>query len=128
MWMTFNHLNTNSTKLAHYRLKIRKVIEFFYFQSLMQHPLSVKFINQGVGSAAALFSSRRLKNWKTKQFSSAWKLLKLTRDVNFWSERTILNVKILFLRLNPFSRDKYPNSITRSLRERVIFMMLYLLN
>ena len=30
---------TNSTKFTHYRLKIRKVIEFFDFQSLMQHPL-----------------------------------------------------------------------------------------
>ena len=39
MWMTFNHLKTNSTKLAHYRLKLRKVIELFEFQSLMQHPL-----------------------------------------------------------------------------------------
>ena len=29
MWMTFNHLKTISTKLARYRLKIRKVIEFF---------------------------------------------------------------------------------------------------
>ena len=37
--MTFNHLKTNRTKLAHYILKIRKVIEFFDFQSLMQHPL-----------------------------------------------------------------------------------------
>ena len=39
--MTFNHLKTNSTKLAYYRLKIRKVTEFFYFQSLIQHPLYV---------------------------------------------------------------------------------------
>ena len=38
MWMTFNHRKTYCTKLAHFRLKIRKVIEFFYFQSLMQHP------------------------------------------------------------------------------------------
>ena len=37
--MTLNHLETNSTKLAHYRLKIRKVTEFFYFQFLMQDPL-----------------------------------------------------------------------------------------
>ena len=34
--MTFNHLKTNVSKLAHYRLKIRKVNEFFDF---MQHPL-----------------------------------------------------------------------------------------
>ena len=39
MWMTFNHLKTNSTKFAYSRLNIRKVIEFFDFQSLMQHPL-----------------------------------------------------------------------------------------
>ena len=38
--MTFNQLKTNSTKLAHYRLKIRKVTEFFDVQSLMQHPFS----------------------------------------------------------------------------------------
>ena len=34
--MTFNNLKTNSRKLAHYRLKIRKVIEFFEFLSLTQ--------------------------------------------------------------------------------------------
>ena len=38
-WMTFIRLKTNCTKSAHYRLKIRKVIEFFDFLSLMQHPL-----------------------------------------------------------------------------------------
>ena len=37
--MTFNHIKTNSAKFAHYRSEIRKVIEFFDFQSLMQHPL-----------------------------------------------------------------------------------------
>ena len=36
--VAFNHLKTNSTKLAHYRLKIRNVIGF-EFQSLMQHPI-----------------------------------------------------------------------------------------
>ena len=39
MWMTFDHLKTNSTTLAHYRIKIRKVIELFEFQSLTQQPL-----------------------------------------------------------------------------------------
>ena len=38
-WMTFNNLKTNCTKLAHYKLKIRKVIELFDFQTLMQYPL-----------------------------------------------------------------------------------------
>ena len=32
-------LKTNFTKFAHHRLQIRKVIEFFDFQFLMQHPL-----------------------------------------------------------------------------------------
>ena len=45
MWMTFNHLKTNSIKFAHYRLKIRKVIELYDFQSLMQHPLYKTTIN-----------------------------------------------------------------------------------
>ena len=36
--MTFNHLKTNSAKLSHYRRKIRNVIEFFNFQSLVQLP------------------------------------------------------------------------------------------
>ena len=33
--MKFSHPKTNSTKFAPYRLIIRKVIEFFYFQSLI---------------------------------------------------------------------------------------------
>ena len=37
--MTFKHLKTNSAKFSHYRLQIRKVIEFSDFQSVMQHPL-----------------------------------------------------------------------------------------
>ena len=37
--MTFNHLKTISTEFTHYGLKIRKVIGFFDFQSLMQRPL-----------------------------------------------------------------------------------------
>ena len=41
--MTFNHLKTYSTKLAHYRLKIRNVIEYSDFQSLMQHSLLSRF-------------------------------------------------------------------------------------
>ena len=51
LWMAFNHLRTNSTKFAHYRLKIRKVTEFFDFQSLMQHPLyesTLKKINNSI--------------------------------------------------------------------------------
>ena len=45
MWMTLNYLKTNSTKLAHYRLKVQKVIEFFDFQSSVQHPLCKSLIS-----------------------------------------------------------------------------------
>ena len=45
--MLFNDLKTNSTKLAHCRLKIRNTIEFFDFHSLMQHPLWQKLDNYG---------------------------------------------------------------------------------
>ena len=38
----FNHRKTDSAKFAHCGLKLRKVIEFFDFQSLMQHPLLSK--------------------------------------------------------------------------------------
>ena len=41
--LNFNFLKTNYTKFAHYRLKIRKFIEFFDFQSLVQHPLTKMF-------------------------------------------------------------------------------------
>ena len=34
VWITFNHLKTNSAKFAYYRLKIRKVIEFFLLSVL----------------------------------------------------------------------------------------------
>ena len=41
MWMTLNHQKTNFAKFVLYRPKIQKVIEFFEFQSLTQHPLYV---------------------------------------------------------------------------------------
>ena len=41
MWMTFSHLITSSTKLAHYRHKIRKVIEFFYATFALSHDCNV---------------------------------------------------------------------------------------
>ena len=43
MSMTFNPIKTNSIMFAQYRLKIRKIIELFDFQSLMQHPLLANF-------------------------------------------------------------------------------------
>ena len=39
VWITFDHLKTASARFTHHRLKIWQVIEYFYFQSLMQHLL-----------------------------------------------------------------------------------------
>ena len=45
MWMTFNHLKTNSTKFVHYRLKIRNIIEFFLtFSRWCNMPFSMSYI------------------------------------------------------------------------------------
>ena len=38
MWMTLNHLKTNSAKLARYRFKIQKDIEVFEFRPLCNIP------------------------------------------------------------------------------------------
>ena len=39
MWMTFNHLKTNSTKLAHYRLKFERLLSFLTFNPWCKIPL-----------------------------------------------------------------------------------------
>ena len=44
MRMTLKHLKTNSAKFARYRPKIQKVIEFFEFRSLTQHPFEYKLV------------------------------------------------------------------------------------
>ena len=45
VWMTFNRLKSNSTKLIPHTtdLKIEKLLSFFDFQFLMQHPLCSEF-------------------------------------------------------------------------------------
>ena len=54
--MTFNDLKTNCTRFANYRLKTRKVIELFNFQSLLQHSLSRNSMFYDVlGSTETLF-------------------------------------------------------------------------
>ena len=59
--VTFNHLKTNSAKFAHYKFKIRKVIEFFYCQSLMQHLLYVfVFLTEFLDLRRAVVSQRYL--------------------------------------------------------------------
>ena len=59
------------------------------------------------GVAADLFLSRRPKNLQNEKFSSTWKLLKLTwGGGNFGSRRTILDIKLIFLKLSPFSGGK----------------------
>ena len=64
-----------------------------------------------------------------KKFPSACKLLKLAGELNFGLERAIMDINIgFFLRLNPFSWGKYPNSMTHSGCERDLFVTSYLLN
>ena len=41
MWITFHRPKTNCTKFTHYRPKILKDIEFFYFSYWMQHSLLI---------------------------------------------------------------------------------------
>ena len=86
----------------------------------MQHPHFSK-INQ-LGGFLLLFSRRDVQNTENEKVFSVWKLLKLTGEVNFGSERTVLDIKFLFLWLNSFFRDKYPNLITCSLLEGDIFV------
>ena len=63
--LTLNHLKTNSTKLAHYRLKIQKVIEFFYFQSLIQHPF-----NQAASTRCSTDSKEKLSTSSRSEHAS----------------------------------------------------------
>ena len=81
--------------------------------------ISAKLVQSG--GLLLLFSHRDIpKILKMKNFSYAWKLLKLTRGVNFGSRRTILDIKTHFLKLNPFSGGKQPNFMTRYLLPRGI--------
>ena len=74
--------------------EIRKVIEFFDFQFLMQHPHFSK-INQP-GGLLLLFSRQDVQNTKNENVFSVWKLIKLKEKNNFGSERTVLDIKFLF--------------------------------
>ena len=61
------------------------------------------------GVAAALFSSRRPKNFENEKFSLCLKIAEIDMGggVNFGSRRTILDIKThFFLKLNPFSGGK----------------------
>ena len=77
MWMTLNHLKTNSTKLANYRFKTQKVIEFFEFQSLTQHPLC----QQTVHRITKFHSYFQLKSkWDGKLVVFSKKLIKKSQN------------------------------------------------
>ena len=57
------------------------------------------------GGLLLLFSHRDVpKILKMKNFSYAWKLLKVTWGVNFWSRRTILDIKTHFFKVKPVFR------------------------
>ena len=96
----------------------------FIFKTYSDQILA-KLINRGGGGGgggSSFFIKSSRKIFQIKKFSSAWKLLKLTWEVNFESRRTILDIKksLFFLKLNPFSGGKYPNSVTCSLLQREI--------
>ena len=63
-----------------------------------------KLINQGV--AAVLFSSRRPKNLQNEKICLYLEITEIDMGVNFGSRRTILDIKLIFLKLNPFSGGK----------------------
>ena len=79
----------------------------------MQHP-HFSTINQP--GLLLLFSRRDVQNSENEKVFSAWKLLKLTGEVSFGSERTVQDRKFHFL-LNSFFSGKYPNLTTYSLFE-----------
>ena len=78
-----------------------------------------------MGVTAALFSLRRLKNFENEKNFLCLEIAEIDRKVNFGSERTILDITYIFLRLNPFCEGEYPNVITC---ERGSFVTSYLLN
>ena len=86
----------------------------------MQHP-HFSTINQP-GGLLLLFSRRDVQNTENENVFSAWKSLKLTGEVNFGLERTVLDRKFLFLWLNSFFSGKYPNLIICSLFEGDFFV------
>ena len=68
-----------------------------YFEKIF-----VKLNNQG---AAATFFLRCLKHFENGEISSAWKLLKLTGEGQFWVERNVPgHKKPQFLEFKPISR------------------------
>ena len=77
-----------------------------------------KLVNRGV--AAALFSSRRLKNFENENTFLCLKVAEIDVGVNFGSKRTNLGIKTYFFQFKPIFRGKYPNSMTCSLLEREI--------
>ena len=90
MWMMLNHMKTNSTKLAHHRLKIRKVIEFFQFQSLTQHPLfwSRRSLGRSVYFFSPLgFDVQRNSDHKTQNKTQNIKLYSVSAFKRYLNER-----------------------------------------
>ena len=77
----------------------------------MQHP-HFSTINHQPGRLLMLFSHRDVQNTENEKVFSALKLLKLTREVNFESEKTVLDRKFLFLWLNSFFSGKYTCSLS----------------
>ena len=92
-------------------------ISVFIFETCSDLILA-KLIDQGV--AAALSSSRRLKNFENEKNFFCLKIAETDMGSRFWVNKNDSGHKILFFKLKPFSAGKYLNSMTRSLLEREI--------
>ena len=63
----------------------------------MFYQMVAKLINEGV--AAALFSSRRLKNFENENIFLCLKIAEIDMGVNFGSRRTILDIKTHYFKV-----------------------------
>ena len=81
----------------------------------------------GGGVAAAFFSSTRLKSFENGKNFLCLKIAEIDMGGQFWVEKKGSGHKTnIFFKLNLFSGDKYPNSMTSSLLQKENFVASYL--
>ena len=78
------------------------LVTFSFILKTCSDQILAKLINQGV--AAALFSSKRPKNFENEQIFSCFKIAEIDMGVNFGSGRTILYIKLIFLKVKAVFR------------------------
>ena len=70
--------------------------------------------------AAALFSLRHPKNFENEKIVLCLKIAEIDMGFNVWSRRTILDIKVIFLKLSPFSGGKWSKVMPHSVLPRGI--------